>query len=108
MLPILNSGLQNRYSPVQIRMPPPGKIKGLTPWVEPFFSARNFFIYQDFFIYGSAGDEGGERRCLTHVGAPVDRITRWISNVLTPQGNDMILVLGLEVSRRSPVYNLII
>jgi len=50
----------------------------------------------------------GERGCLTHVGAPENRIDRWKSNVLTPRGNDMIPVLGLEVSRRSPDTSCII
>jgi hypothetical protein len=31
------SGLQNRYSPVQIWLPPPNKIKGLSPGNNPFF-----------------------------------------------------------------------
>jgi hypothetical protein len=39
------------------------------------------------------------RRRHKHVGAPDNRIkSRWIENVLTPQGKDMILELGPMVT----------
>jgi len=48
------------------------------------------------------------RRRHKHVGAPDNRIkSRWIENVLTPQGKDMILELGPMVTAPPQItYNI--
>ncbi len=45
---------------------------------------------------------------LNYVGAPDNRIIVVVNQVLTPQGNDMILVLGPEVGCRPPAKDFII